>query len=319
VGSTEDEKKRKEPPPWLRDVEGNQLIPLITEDVPVLRVPAGPGTGKTFGLRKRVLRILHPDGLACDPSRVVVCAFNRVIANDLRREIERELEPYGLEPPLIRTIHGLAGLLAGERPRYLLPHEVETMLYDGLQSHPNIADQFEKKYARAKRALRAHEAGMDDYPALAQAADRWLADHGVAMVGDLPRAVEAALRGGDYADRRFDHIIIDEFQDLTETEARLALGLCSAEAEVVALGDRKQSIYAFRGNEERGLDALPDLVGKPVTDHRMDECRRCPEEIVELANAVMDQYGEPLLDVRGPGGQVHQFVSAPVTHQAVTR
>jgi hypothetical protein len=187
-----------ETPPWLRGVEGDQILPVITEDVPVLRVPAGPGTGKTFGLRRRVLRLLHRDGAGCDPSRVLVCAFNRVIAKDLRKEIEAELAPFELEPPVIRTIHGLAGLLAGERPRYLLPHEVETMIYDVLQTNEHVAREYESKFARAMRALRAHEAGMEDHAALAQAADKWVADHGAKMVGDLPRAVEAALRAGDY-------------------------------------------------------------------------------------------------------------------------
>jgi DNA helicase-2/ATP-dependent DNA helicase PcrA len=304
--STGGEPQPDETSPWLRGVEGEQILALITEDVPVLRVPAGPGTGKTFGLRRRVLRLLHPDGVGCDPSRVLVCAFNRVIASDLRKEIEAELAPFELEPPVIRTIHGLAGLLAGERPRYLLPHEVETMIYDVLQTNERVAREYESKFARAMRALRAHEAGMEDHAALAQAADKWAADHGAKMVGDLPRAVEAALRAGDYAERRFDHVIVDEFQDLTETEARLALALRAPDAEVVALGDKKQSIYAFRGNEQRGLDALPDLIEEPITDHVMDECRRCHREVVDLANEVMAQYGEPLVDVRGPGSQVCQ-------------
>jgi DNA helicase-2/ATP-dependent DNA helicase PcrA len=317
--STAGENAQEEKPPWLRGAEGEQIVPLITQDVPILRVPAGPGTGKTFGLRKRVLRLLHPDGAACDPSRVLVCAFNRVIASDLRTEIAAELEPYGLELPVIRTIHGLAALLASEQPRYLLPHEVETMIYDVLQTRGAIAEEFDNRHMRAMRALRAHEAGMENHPGLAQAADAWVADHGAAMVGDLPRAVEASLRGGDYGDREFDHIIIDEFQDLTETEARLALGLRAAEAEVVALGDRKQSIYAFRGNEQRGLAALPDLVGEAVTDHVMDECRRCPGEVVRLANDVMAVYAEPLVDVRGPGGQVHQvhFKTPTEEHQRI--
>lgn len=37
----------------------------------------------------------------------------------------------------------------------------------------------------------------------------------------------------------------------------------------------------------------------------MDECQRCPSEIVLLANDVMAIYDEPLRDVRGGGGQVH--------------
>lgn len=308
-------------PPWLVGVEGEQILPLITLGARVLRVPAGPGTGKTYGLRKRVLRLLHPDGLGVDPRRLLVCAFNRVIAQDLRAEITAELEPYGLAPPVISTIHGLAGQIAGEHPRFLLPHEVEIMVYDILVTHPAVGEMFERRHRQAMRALREHEAGLENYPALAQAATAWLADHRASMVGELPRRVEAGLRGGDYAERRFDHIIIDEFQDLTETEARLAIGLRATDGHVVALGDRKQSIYAFRGNEGGGLDALPQLVGENVTDHLMDECRRCPREIVSLANEVMAIYGEPLRDVRGPGAQIHQvhFRTPEAEHQRMAQ
>src|SRR5437016_4000181 len=106
------------PPPWLDGVRGEQVLPLINDDHPTLRVPAGPGTGKTFGLRKRVLRVLHPDGLGLAPNRVLVCAFNRVIRDDLETAIEAELQPHGLEMPVIRTIHGLAAQLAGTSPRF---------------------------------------------------------------------------------------------------------------------------------------------------------------------------------------------------------
>jgi ATP-dependent DNA helicase UvrD/PcrA len=295
-------------PPWLRDVRGEQVLPLINDDCPTLRVPAGPGTGKTFGLRRRVLRLLHPDGLGVQSSRVLVCAFNRVIAADLRNEIEVELELYGLELPVIRTIHGLAAELAGQAPRFLLPQEIEAMVYDVRTAHPEFDATYERRQSKVLRALREHEAGLATHAALATAAREWLADHHADMVGELPRVVETRLRGGDFQDQRYDHIIIDEFQDLTETEARLALGLRAADGRVVALGDKKQSIYAFRGNEGQGLDALPGYVGGEVVDHVMDECQRCPEEIVGLANEVMAVYNEPLQPVRGPGGQVAQLV-----------
>src|SRR6476646_6476366 len=63
--------------PWNADVRGTQVLPLINCDCKTMRVPAGPGTGKTFGLRRRVLRLLHPDGLGVSPNRVLVCTFNR--------------------------------------------------------------------------------------------------------------------------------------------------------------------------------------------------------------------------------------------------
>jgi ATP-dependent DNA helicase UvrD/PcrA len=292
--------------PWMRDVRGEQVLALINDDPHTLRVSAGPGTGKTFGLRKRVLRLLHPEGLGLQSERVLVCAFNRVIADDLRVAITDELEPFGLDSPVIQTVHALARTLVHERPRFLLSQEVEAMVYDIRASHPAIDAEFEHRQALVLRALREHEAGFASHPALATAVRAWLADHQADLVGELPRRVETRLRGGEFAEERFDQIIIDEFQDLTETEARLALGLRAPGGIVAALGDRKQSIYAFRGNEGRGLAALPEYVDGDITDHTMDECQRCPSEIVQLANQVMAFYGEPLRDVRGAGGQIHQ-------------
>ena len=63
-------------------VRGTQVLPLINSDAQTMRVEAGPGTGKTFGLVRRVERILHPEGLAAQGRDVLVVAFNRVIANN---------------------------------------------------------------------------------------------------------------------------------------------------------------------------------------------------------------------------------------------
>jgi hypothetical protein len=51
---------------WNKGVRGTQVLPLINNDAETMRVVAGPGTGKTFGLVRRVERILHPEGLAAD-------------------------------------------------------------------------------------------------------------------------------------------------------------------------------------------------------------------------------------------------------------
>ena len=280
------------------------MHPLIEDDSPVIRVTAGPGTGKTFGLRKRVLRLLHPDGLGMSPERVLVCAFNRVIADDLREAIAAELKPFGLQSPVVMTVHGLAVSLQERAPRFLLPYEVEAMACDVRLANPTLDAKYGRREDRFEKAIRDLDAGIAVDPALATAIRYWLTDHGAEMVGEVPRKVEARLRGGDFDDQRFDHVIVDEFQDLTELEARLAIGMCNDQGCVVALGDRKQSIYAFRGNEGAGLEALPQYTARPVTDHSMTECQRCPDEVVELANQVMAVYNEPLVPVCGPGALI---------------
>ena len=293
--------------PWNVGVAGEQLLPLINDNASVIRCSAGPGTGKTFGLRRRVLRLLHPSGLGAESGRVLVCAFNRVIARDLRSEIEEELEPHGLETPVVRTIHALCVSLLEDVPRPLLPHETEIMVYDVRAQYPAVNELFERSQRVALRALREHEAQAEHHPELAQAVREWLADHRAGLVGDAPREVESLLRGGTVPDRLYEHVIVDEFQDLSESEARVVVGLRAEYASLTAVGDRKQSIYAFRGNADKGLELLPELVGSaPIVDHPMDECRRCPAEIVRLANAVMALEGEPLRDVRGEGGEIHR-------------
>lgn len=294
--------------PWNDEVRGEQVLPLINMDCPVMRVPAGPGTGKTFGLKRRVVRLLHPDGLGVDPSIVLVCTYNRVIAEDLKAEIESELSIYGIDPPAVRTVHALAASLGNVRPRLLLPQEQEAMIFDVRYAHPNIDAEFAKRQSKAMRALKEHEAGLKDHPALAGAVRKWLTDHGASLVGDLPREVATRIENGDFGDRRYEHIIIDEFQDLADVEIRLLLALRSENSQLVALGDRKQSIYAFRGNEKKGLEGLTDLLDVEIVDHKMDECQRCPAAIVNLANDVMAVYGEPLAvasDLEGKIYQVH--------------
>ena len=291
--------------PWNREVRGTQIHELINGNHEVLRVPAGPGTGKTFGLRRRVLRILHPDGLAADHRRVLVCTFNRVIAEELQQEISEELTQYGLKIPRISTVHGLSLELLRQEARYLLPEEVTEMLYDIRLANPSIDAHYENKQSLIERALRDQDAGLIADRALATAVTVWLTDHRASLIGDTPRVAEARLRGGAFGDKRYDHILVDEFQDLTDVEINLLLGLRSEDAQLVVLGDRKQSIYAFRGNHPDSLNSLDLLLSEPIFDHRMDECQRCPSSIVALANDVAAIFNEPLKPVTENPGVIH--------------
>lgn len=301
-------------PVWLQGVEGQQVRPLITTDAPFIRVSAGAGTGKTFGIRKRVLRILHPTGLNIEPTRVLVCAFNRVIARDLERELLNELGPHNLALPQVRTVHSLAAtLLKGKLPRLLLDHESGEMTYDIRAQYPQVRQEFTQR--RALRALREHEAGFAQHPALAIAAKGWLTEHGAALIGDVPRRADAAARAGEFEDA-FAHILVDEFQDLTDLEIRLLLALREEGCQFVAVGDRKQSIYSFRGNAPRGLQLLDDLADGPILDLTMDECRRCRDEIVGLANDVVALEGEPIHSTRGAGAQLHHVLFNTKQEQA---
>ena len=309
--------------PWLEGVRGTQVLPIIDRDDETIRVEAGPGTGKTFGLVRRVQRILHHEGLGISNEEVLIVAFNRVIAKQLRLDIEDCLGiSSGDGMPNIQTVHALCLQVLGSDLRMLLPHEREAMIYDVIETHSKIRQKYKalsnRVHATVDQALRDHEANHKEDMELWQAVTQWLVRHNAKLISELPNLLLKRIRGGDFQEQAYQHVIVDEFQDLTPSEQQLFLRLKKRGGSFVALGDPRQSIYAFRGNDREGLRKLDLLVEPPettVTDIAMTECRRCPETIVEAANQLMGLYeSEPL--VPGSEEKANTHVVAWKSYQA---
>jgi DNA helicase-2/ATP-dependent DNA helicase PcrA len=308
--------------PWHNGVKGTQVLPIIDCDDAVIRVEAGPGTGKSFGLVRRVQRILHPQGLNVPGDRVLVVAFNRVIAKQLRSDIEKCLadSPHNGDP-IIQTVHALCLRVIGTQLRILLPHEREAMLYDVLCEFSDLRETY-GTHRRAEQALRDHEAKHVQHMQLWQAVQQWLTRHQAQLISDLPGLLLDRLHAGDLMERRYGHIIVDEFQDLTPGEQKLFAQLGTEDGSFVALGDPRQSIYRFRGNDIGGLAKLEELLGvsgDEVKDITMTECQRCPEEIVEAANQLMGLYEtQPMTSGSQAAANVHVVVFESLEAEART-
>ena len=296
------------PESWNEGVRGTQVLPLINLDASTIRCVAGPGSGKTFGLVRRVERILRPDGLGADGHDVLVVAFNRVIARQLRDDIHARLATFDYKhQPVIRTIHALCVEVIGEELRMLLPHELDTMIYDVLQEYPAVAALYGDFY-EAEQALRHHEAGHADHLILWQAAQKWLMRHKAHLVSDLPRFLLERLKGGDFPEQGYDYVIVDEFQDLTPGEQELMFRLRRPGGQLVALGDPRQSIYKFRGNDPQALAKIEAHVGAgaSVADVPIAECQRCPKPIVLAANQLMALSGvEAMVPISETAANIH--------------
>ena len=289
---------------WNDGVDGEELLPLINDDAPVIRVSAGPGTGKTFGLVRRVVRLLHRDGLNTQGGDVLVVAFNRVIAAQLLVEISTALSEQSIgKAPRISTVHALCLSVLGEKHRLLLPHEWDAMIYDIIED-PTVR-RTHHKWRDACQAFREHEARHGDHPQLWAAGRRWLEKHGANLVGDMPDELARRLQLGDFPTERYGHVIADEFQDLTKAEQDLVARLRKPSGQMVALGDARQSIYAFRGNDREGLARIEDLYpGEPVQDVPLRECRRCPDGVVAAANRLM-ALDVPMQSVTDAKADIH--------------
>jgi DNA helicase-2/ATP-dependent DNA helicase PcrA len=111
-----------------------------------------------------------------------------------------------------------------------------------------------------------------------------------------------ALR--DELRRRFVHCIVDEYQDTDVAQHRFLQAVFGDSLErVIAVGDVRQSIYAFRGAHPENMDEFAELAG--CLPFRLTESRRSRQEILDFAHRVIaDDRGDkaPLRAHRGPAG-----------------
>ena len=281
---------------WDDGIEGPHLA-IAGSDAPRIGVLAGPGTGKTsYGLMRRVVRLLSK---GVPGSRILLLSFTRVAAADLRDKVAA-LEAPGVEDITARTLHSYCfGLLQSEAvlqltrrvPRILLKHEVDLMLRDLGPGFGDIRDR--------RQQLEAYQAGWArgdaDYPGAAtddqdndfeQAAMSWLVDHRAMLIGEVVPLAYKYLRDNPTAPERaaFDHVVVDEYQDLNRLEQQL-LDLLADNGSLCVAGDDDQSIYSMRYANPSGI---LNFLDRPDTEsHSITVCGRCPEQILNMANSLI--------------------------------
>jgi superfamily I DNA/RNA helicase len=84
---------------------------------------------------------------------------------------------------------------------------------------------------------------------------------------------------------RYDLILVDEAQDLNESQQALIASARAANAVVVAVGDRRQSIYQFRGADPGSMDHLRERFA--MRELSLPITYRCPRAVVSLVHMVV--------------------------------
>lgn len=82
---------------------------------------------------------------------------------------------------------------------------------------------------------------------------------------------------------RFDHVLVDEYQDTNALQAEL-VETVAANGNLTVVGDDCQAIYAFRGADYQNILSFPDRF-KDTQSFYLDENYRSTPQIVALANA----------------------------------
>jgi superfamily I DNA/RNA helicase len=274
-----------DPPPRPLSLDPQQAR-AVRAGTGVVQVIAPAGSGKTSVLVERVKELLHR-GAA--PERILCTTFNR----DAKLEIAARLERAGVAGVAVRSFHGL-GLA-------LLKQEERTRAGIG-----EVGDDAWKRFAERARdaepdgvaldvtAARNAVSGfklsamIDPRTALAQAAggdarartaahlygiyQRHLDDHDRLDFDDLVAGAVTLLQSDADVRRRwqarFDHVLVDEYQDIEPAQALLVGLLAAPQDSLFCVGDEDQCIYAWRrASVERVIEldqVYPDLERHPL-------------------------------------------------------
>lgn len=278
------------PAPWLEGIEGKTAHELIESKAPVIRVVAGPGSGKTECLKRRTQRLIEGDGI--DPANIYVGTFTRAVTDELKQSLGSEIN--------VSTLHSLAYQLLRENPeacqgmhlRFLLNFEQDVLLYD-IES---VVSAFGNIHGRRKELLRlqASKSQRAEYQQAAfdVAVRRWLRKHRAMLIGEVVFLCVEGLESEDIHSGFVDHVVIDEYQDLTVVEQELVERIWSGVGSLTVMGDDDQSIYGFRFNHPDGIssfyEAWKDCGCKDLT---FSENWRCGNEILVTANLMKAKTG----------------------------
>lgn len=291
---------------WHDGLTGEALRIGSSDEIRI-RVMAGPGSGKTYSLMRRIARLLET---GIEPTRILLLTFTRTAANDLVKALNGLNVP-GADQITAGTLHSYCfSVLSQERvlqltnrtPRPLLNFEVDFVIEDlralrgeGKKEIDKKLSAFEAGWARLQHEEPGFTVRDDDRQFHNDIIDYLRFSKGM-LVGEIIPITLEYFRNNPQCPElsSYDHVFVDEYQDLNKAEQNL-IDRLSQNASLMVIGDEDQSIYqGFRHANPEGV-RLFHQTHPNTADFSLETCRRCPKRIVSIADSFiqLNQNREP--------------------------
>src|SRR5216117_355775 len=286
-----------------------------------LLIIAGAGTGKTNTLAHRVAHLIVR---GADARRILLLTFTRRAAATMTRRAERiaaQVADITSRPARVEwsgTFHGIANRLlrkhagsVGLDPAFTVLDRSDSadllnLVRDGLGLSSQTT-RFPKKgtclaiYSHAVNAGQVVEQTLERaFPWCASWAEelkrlfrayvdakqrRHLLDYDDLLLYWFHLMQEAAP--AEAVRRRFDHVLVDEYQDTNALQAGILVGLKPDGRGLTVVGDDAQSIYSFRAATVRNILDFPRQFDPPAHVVTLEQNYRSTQPILDAANAVI--------------------------------
>jgi len=296
------------------------------DDRPLL-VIAGAGSGKTNTLAHRVAHLIV-NGV--DPRRLLLMTFSRRAAAEMERRVQRIVAaaPGGVALAAAAltwsgTFHSIAARLLREfaeriglAPSFTIHDRADSADLMNLARHELGLTKTESRFPTKATCLAIYSRSVNAQTALAEVlvqAFPWCAGwedelrrlfaayveakqrHNVLDYDDLllywAQMMTVPALAGEIAER-FDHVLVDEYQDTNKLQAAILLALKPDGRGLTVVGDDAQSIYSFRAATVRNILDFPRAFRPSARLVTLERNYRSTQPILAAANAVIGLAAE---------------------------
>ncbi|MFM7774462.1 MAG: ATP-dependent helicase, partial [Candidatus Kapaibacterium sp.] len=309
-------------------------------------VIAGAGTGKTRTLVYRLARLVED---RIPPERIVLLTFTRKASSELLQRAAQVLDGrcekvqggtfHSFAHGLVRRHAAELGLDAGFQILDQSDAEDAMNMVRTSLVRPAGSKRFPQKHtlhaiasASVNRCIPIQEVLEKDYP-------RFLDDleviqevirkyhafkvrNNVMDYDDLLLYGSRLLSNDSEARReifgRFDHCMVDEYQDTNALQHSMACALAGHDENIMVVVDDAQSIYSFRGASIRNILEFPSAFRscKVIT---LEENYRSVKPVLDLANTVLRAstvgHAKELFTTKKTSGEMPALISAKDNRQ----
>ena len=304
----------------------------VTDESPHSLILAGAGSGKTKVITHKVAWLSSVKGI--NPMSLLTVTFTNKAAKEMRGRIENILEE-NLNQMWCGTFHGIFhkmlkihwqdanlikdfSVIDSEDQVRVLKRVIQGMNLDLETWQPKDTqwfinkqkDEGKRKASLSMNATFVEEKMVDIMDEYQKTCDReGLVDFAEILI----RSFELLDKNNEllkhYQDR-FQHILVDEFQDTNEIQYLLLKKLVGKNGSMTVVGDDDQSIYSWRGAKSTNLKRFTKDFSK-VKTIKLEQNYRSSKNILACANSVIrnnpDRLGKELWSQKDEGEQVKVY------------
>ena len=309
-----------------------------TVDGPLL-ILAGAGSGKTRVITYRIVHLIENKGV--EPDAILAVTFTNKASAEMAERVGDLLGGRTLRKPLIATFHSFCVRVlrrdieelkiggAGYKKDFAIYDESDQQsVVKGVMRRLGLDDKQLKPSAVLSRISWAKNHMLDPQELYLQSADpitekvahifeeyrKELRKSNALDFDDLlletVRLLKSSAAVRERYQRRYQYMLIDEYQDTNRPQYELIKLLAGPDHNVCVVGDEDQSIYSWRGADIRNiLEFEKDFPEARII--RLEQNYRSTQAILEAASAVVSnnlkRKGKTLWTVRQGGNKIGYY------------